>query len=257
MKPSSAGGRFIPATLTASGGDHASTTGARSIACMAQPSTLPARVLEACGIVHASRDPAARAQSDAFREIRTRLLAMIPDRNFITLVVPVDRGSGASFVARNLAAAFALADNRTALLVDCNLQHPAQHQVLGVEPNSGGLADYLEHPAIGVQTVIYATGIPRLRLLPAGRSRNVEGEYFSSFRLHAVLDSLRCRYADRYLFLDGPAVAGAPDARILADLADLVVLVAGYGRDTPQAINQAAAVFDPSMFAGVVFNERP
>jgi hypothetical protein len=35
------------------------------------------------------------------------------------------------------------------------------------------------------------------------------------------------------------------------------VLVAGYGRDTPAAIAQAAAAFDPERFAGVVFNELP
>jgi MinD-like ATPase involved in chromosome partitioning or flagellar assembly len=128
---------------------------------------------------------------------------------------------------------------------------------LGIEQNSGGLVDYLEHPALGIQSVIYTTGVPRLRLLPAGRSRDVDGEYFSSFRLRAALDSLRSRYIDRYLFLDGPPVIGAPDARILSELADVVVLVAGYGRDTAQAISQAAAVFDPAIFAGVVFNERP
>jgi hypothetical protein len=33
------------------------------------------------------------------------------------------------------------------------------------------------------------------------------------------------------------------------------VLVAGYGRDTPAAIAQAAATFDPDRFAGVVFDE--
>ena len=56
-------------------------------------------------------------------------------------------------------------------------------------------------------------------------------------------------------FLDSPPVIGSPDARILADLADVVVLVAGYGRDTPPTIAQAAANFDPAKFAGVIFNE--
>ena len=96
-----------------------------------------------------------------------------------------------------------------------------------------------------------------MRLIPAGKARENSGEYFSSFRMRAVIDSLRCRYSDRYLFLDGPAVKGSPDARILSDLADFVVLVAGYGRDTPSAINQAVANFDPDKFAGVVLNHVP
>jgi Mrp family chromosome partitioning ATPase len=44
---------------------------------------------------------------------------------------------------------------------------------------------------------------------------------------------------------------------MLADLADLVVVVAGYGRVTMDAIERAVANFDPSKMAGVVLNKRP
>jgi Mrp family chromosome partitioning ATPase len=196
------------------------------------------------------REESVRQQSDAFRGIRTRLLEMAGETNFITLVVAVSPRSGSSFVTRNLAAAFAFDEAKTSLLVDCNLRYPNQAR-------TGGLIDFLEHPSRGIASIMYHTGVPRLRLIPAGKSRENSGEYFSSFRMRAVLDSLRCRYPDRYLFLDGPPVKGSPDARILADLADFVVIVAGYGRDTPAAINQAVANFDPAKLAGVVFNQSP
>ena len=224
----------------------------RSIARMAEPRALAPRQLDERRLIH--RDDSARPQADAFREIRTRLLALGGDQNFVTMVAPVSSGSGGSFVARNLAAAFAFDEAKTALLVDCNPRHAAQHKALGVDTGPG-LIDYLERPALGIEPIIYRTGIPRLRLIPAGKTREISGEYFSSFRMRAVLDSLRCRYPDRYLFLDGPAIKGSPDARILSELADFVVLVAGYGRDTPTAIAQAAAAFDPNRFAGVVFNQ--
>ena len=64
------------------------------------------------------------------------------------------------------------------------------------------------------------------------------------------------KQAPCYSFLDGPPVKGSPDARILSESVDFVVLVAGYGHDTIDDITQAAALFDPSKFAGVVFNER-
>jgi len=203
------------------------------------------------------REESVRQQSDAFRGIRTRLLEMAGENNFITLVVAVSPRSGASFVTRNLATAFAFDESKTSLLVDCNLRYPNQHKAFGIEPHTGGLIDFLEHPSRGITSIMYPTGVPRMRLIPAGRSRENSGEYFSSFRMRAVLDSLRCRYSDRYLFLDGPSVKGSPDARILADLADFVVVVAGYGRDTPAAINQAVANFDPAKLAGVVFNQSP
>jgi len=202
-------------------------------------------------------DGANRKLVDAFRELRTRLLATSND-NFITLVAPVSPGCGGSFVARNLAVAMTFDQSKSALLIDCNLRRPAQDRSMRIDAANGGLVNYLEDPDADVETMLYETGIPRLRLIPAGRSRlgDTETEYFASFRMRLLLDSLRSSYADRYLFLDSPPVLGAPDARMLADLADVVVLVAGYGRNTPAEIAAAASNFEPAKFAGVVFNEN-
>lgn len=194
-------------------------------------------------------------QVDAFREVRTRLLATSNDNNIVTLVAPVSRGSGGSYVARNLAAAFAFDETKSAVLIDCDLYRPTQHTTMRINPFKGGLVNYLEDPATFIADMLYETGIPRLRLVPAGAAPKRNSEYFSSFRMRLLVDSLRSRYPDRYLFLDSPPVRGAPDARILADIADVVVLVAGYGRDSPDDIARAAANFDPNKFAGVVFNE--
>lgn len=230
-------------------------TDSRSVARLREPEALSPRKLEERQLIHAHES--VRLQADAFREIRTRLLDLGTAHNFVTMVAAVSPHSGASFVARNLAAAFAFDSARSSLLIDCNVRHPSQHLALGVDPAHGGLMDFLDHPAIGIEKILYPTGIPRVRLIPAGTQREIAGEYFSSFRIRALLDSLRSRYPERYIFLDGPAVKGSPDARILADLADFVVLVVSSGRDTPSAINRAVANFDPSKLAGVIFNEKP
>jgi protein-tyrosine kinase len=228
---------------------------ARSIARVSETQVLTSRNLEEQRIIH--RNDSVREQADAFRELRTRLLARGGERNFITLVAPISHGCGGSFVARNLAAAFAFDEAKTSLLVDCDARHPSQHKALGVDPVLGGLTDYLEDLSVDLGQVLYRTGVPRLRLLPCGSQREITGEAFSSFRMRAMVDSLRSRYADRYLILDGPSVQGSPDARILSDLADQVVLVAGYGRVTMETIDKAIANFDPEKLAGVVLNQRP
>src|SRR5690606_13486410 len=187
----------VGAALGAAAGDIARRAGAsRSIARIVEPHALTRVALEERRLIH--RDESVRRQADAFREIRTRLLALGGERNFITMVAPISPKSGGSFVTRNLAAAFAFDEAKTALLLDCDLRHPSQHGALGIEPANGGLIDYLDHPAIGVEKILYPTGIPRLRLIPAGREREMGGEYFSSFRMRALLDSLRSRYPDRY-----------------------------------------------------------
>ncbi len=224
----------------------------RSIAPVTEPGTLTGRQLQDRATIY--RTDRMRPEVDAFRELRTRLLA-VADGNFVTLVASVSAGSGGSFVARNLAAAFAFDASKSALLLDCDLRHPSQHKTMRIDPANGGLIDYLDDDGIDVSEVIYPTGVARLSLLPTGASRETGAEYFSSLRMRLLLDSLRSRHPGRYMVLDAPPVRGTPDARILADLADLVVLVAGYGCDTPSAIAQAAANFDPAKFAGVVFNE--
>lgn len=224
----------------------------RALAPVVEPGTLTGQELQERATIQRTDD--IRPEVDAFRELRTQLLS-VARGNFVTLVAPVSAGSGGSFVARNLAAAFAFDASKSALLVDCDLRHPSQHRTMRIQTLNGGLIDYLEDDSTDVSEVIYPTGVTRLSLLPTGDSRETGAEYFSSPRMRLLLDSLRSSHPSCYMVLDAPPVRGTPDARILANLADLVVLVAGYACDTPAAIAQAAAGFDPTKFAGVVFNE--
>ena len=195
-------------------------------------------------------------QLDLFRELRTRLLAVALARglaSFTVLVVPLAGRSGASFVARNLAAALTLHDERVAVLIDCNLRNPTQHIALGAQAKEGGLFQFLEQPDITLDRLVVPTVIPRLHLIPAGKPSVAAREYFSSFGMNMLLDALRQELC--CTVLDGPPVTGAPDARILSELADMVVLVVGYGRSSAEEISEAAAAFDRNKFAGVVFNE--
>jgi protein-tyrosine kinase len=198
---------------------------------------------------------ATEEQLDNFRELRTRLLAMAAGLDlarFTTLIVPMTSGAGGSFVARNLAAAFALQDGRAAMLVDCNMKHPTQHEAFGTSPV--GLFNFLDEPDVQYDSLLRRTGIPALHLIPAGSARSKFREYFSSAPMRALMDAVR--KSEYFVFLDGPPAMGSPDARILSEFADFVILVVGYGSGTAEEIAQTAALFDPAKFAGVVFNER-
>ncbi|MCK7593992.1 CpsD/CapB family tyrosine-protein kinase [Pseudomarimonas salicorniae] len=203
-----------------------------------------------------SHDMADPRPADAFRDLRTQLLAHHAG-NSVILVAAVQRGNGGSFVALNLASAVAFDESRCAVLIDCNLRAPQLHERLAVDPKKGGLVDYLEGRVESLSDVVYPTGVARLMLVPAGGRREASGELLGSQRMVALLDSLRAADASLSIVLDGPAVSSSPDARILSQVADQSVLVAGYGRDTPTAVREAAAVFDPARMAGLVFNRVP
>lgn len=215
---------------------------------------LGTRALEERKLIH--RNDSVRVQADAFRALRTKLLAHGGDTNFVTLVAPVNHGCGASFVARNLAAAFAFDETKAALLIDCDVLRPAQHRVLAIDANRGGLIDYLDAKVEDIATVQYETGLSRLRLIPSGSQREMTSEYFSSSRMRMMIDSLRASHPNCYIILDAPPALGSPDARILSDLADQVVVVSGYGRATVEDVDAAASAFDQHKLAGIVFNDR-
>jgi protein-tyrosine kinase len=235
--------------------DDAGRVNGTSIARMAEPATLSANALEDRRLIHMDmEDP---QQVDTFREIRLGLRDRPGNANPVILVTGVSSGCGTTFVAKNLATAIAFDEARTALLIDCNLRRPQLSREFALDTSAGGLIEFLHTPAIGLPTIIYPTGVPRLRLIPAGRAKRASGEFLASFRMRALVDVLRNRYSDRALIIDAPPVIGSPDARILAELADTVLLVAGDGMHSPDSINAAARAFPPDKFGGVIFNHVP
>jgi len=191
-----------------------------------------------------------------FRELRTKIVQQSKGGNCIVLVAGVSKGSGASFVARNLSAAFAFDHGKTALLIDCNLRNPSVQKLVGGDP-AEGLTDYLENPDIDVGRIIHPVGIARMRAIPAGQRASSDTEHFTSLKMHHLVASLRQRYAERYVVLDAPPMTDSSDIRILAELSDYVLLVARYGRSTTAQIDKCAAAFDPGKLLGVVFNDEP
>ena len=188
-----------------------------------------------------------------FREIRTKLLQRSGQKNFVLMVSSVSESGGGSFAAINLASVFALDERRTSLYIDCNLHHPYAAKLLPTEPEYG-LTDYLENPALSVEDIIYASGIPRLRVIPAGTMRETAVEYFNSLRMEELMRSLKQRYPDRFIILDVPAVNVGAEARILAQLCDYAVLVVPFGKVTTGQVLSGVDAVGRDRFAGLVFN---
>lgn len=190
-----------------------------------------------------------------FREIRTKLLQKAEQNNFVLMVSSLAEQGGASFTAINIAAAFALDERRTSLFIDCNLYDPYATRLLPTEPEYG-LTDYLENPALMVEDIIYASGIPRLRVIPSGTMRETAVEYFNSLRMEELMRSLKQRYPDRFIVLDVPPVHSGAEARILSQLCDFAVLVVPFGRVTTGQVLSGIDAVGKERFAGVIFNDE-
>lgn len=193
---------------------------------------------------------------NALRELRTSVLQRLDPEKRIIMVTATTDGGGASFVARNLAAAIALDEGKTALIIDCNLKHPDISRLAEIKSNPG-LRGFLKDTTINPEDIICRTGVPRLRIIPAGDNVEEIREFFTSLRLRQLLIELKRRYPERYIVLDAPSITSDADARILVDVCDQVALVVPFGKTTTTQIVHAAKLIGKDKFMGLIFNNKP
>lgn len=194
--------------------------------------------------------------ADAFRQLRTSLLQKSGDKNFVLVVTSATGDGGASFVALNLAAAIAFDESKTALVLSANLLNPALDKLVQTEGEVAGLTDYLSGKEKDVERIIHPIGVPRLRVIPAGRQNRSAMEYFTTPQLGHLIRSLRQRYRERYLIIDAPPVMHSADARLLSELADFTLLVVPYGKTTPTQVTEAALAIGEEKLVGCVLNNE-
>ena len=65
---------------------------------------------------------------------------------------------------------------------------------------------------------------------------------------------VRTRYSDRFVFIDSPPVTESSEARILAELVDVVVLVVPHASVTQEQIEMAIDTVGEKKLAGLIYN---
>lgn len=241
-------------SLTGTAERAGDTTSADEIARMVDPLRRSETELSTRRIIFPSmRDTAIR---DAFRDLRTSIVQKAGSANAIVLVTSTAERGGGSFVALNLAAAIAFDENRTALLVDCNLRTPV-HEELVVTDNPLGLTDFLRDPDVAVAEIIHPSGIPRLRIIPIGRNKDPGSEYFALLKMQRLFRELKQRYRERFVVVDAPAVSVSADVRMLAELCDYALLVVPYGGSTDTQIEAAVSAIGEQRLLGTIINDEP
>lgn len=192
----------------------------------------------------------------AFRDLRTTVIQKTGGNCGMVVVTSVSEDGGASFVAMNLAAAFAFNQHRTAIFHDCNFRAGGHYDFL-VESPDRGFTDYVMDNEVKISDVIQKTGIPRLRLIPAGSRRDSASEMFTLEQSLKFFQHVRRRYKDRTIIVDAPPVDVVADTRVLLDICDHVLLVVPYGKVSNERIAAVVRELPKDKFLGIVMSERP
>ncbi len=162
--------------------------------------------------------------SEAYRRLRVNLMSAGKEEPLCTvLVAAASPSKDKPQVVANLAVAFAKVGQRV-ILVDCDLRHPGQHTLFGVNAILGVTAAVKDEMA---PLPLQATEVPGLQLLPAGPRIDVPSDLLASPAMGRLVQRLGSE-ADVVLF-DAPPVTVATDAAELATQVDGVLLTIAAG----------------------------
>ncbi len=187
--------------------------------------TVPrARHTDRIEVVHEPRS----AVSETIYTIQTQI-GLVARGNDATTIMITSPGpeEGASFIAANLAVAFAQARERV-VLVDGDLRHPSLWQLFKKDAKHPGLAELAAVPSLAPRDVLISEIHGDLQLLLAGPVSTIPTERLMSERLERIVADLRDRA--EIVIIVAPPLLTDSDALLFAVEADHTVVVARAGQ---------------------------
>jgi non-specific protein-tyrosine kinase len=192
---------------------------------------------------------------DAYKVLRTQIQHRAQEKGMKTIMITsAQSNEGKTLTAVNLSLTFAKAFGQTVLLVDGDLKQQSVHRLLGVE-GKRGLADYLMDD-MPLKDLIVWPGVDKFTLISGGRSIQDSTELLGSPKMKALVQEMKTRYADRYVFFDVPPLLQRADAGAFAPFVDGIVMVVEEGKTSLQHVKQALELIPGEKFIGFVLNRQ-
>jgi capsular exopolysaccharide synthesis family protein len=167
-------------------------------------------------------------------------------------------GEGKSTITSNLAIAIAEV-GRKVLLIDADMRRPRQHEVFSVD-NEFGLSNLLRDktPLNGDVTLgglIQQTHVPGLWILPSGPGTTSATNLLYSSHMSSLMHYLKEEFDA--ILIDTPPMLQIPDARVVARLADSVIMVVRAQQTSRDALVAACQRFseDGTKVLGTILND--
>ena len=161
--------------------------------------------------------------AEAFRQMRVNLqFATAGESDNVVLVSSPQPGEGKSTIRANLAVALGQS-GRKVVVVDGDLRMPSMHKLFATNERAPGLSNALADREIDPASIIHATDVYGVDLVPSGQTPPNPVELLGSPAMSLVLDRLKKEYD--IVLVDSPPVLAVADASILASQSDGIIMV--------------------------------
>jgi protein-tyrosine kinase len=163
-------------------------------------------------------------------------------------------GEGKTFTSLNLALSLALEKDIDVLLVDADVRKPHVSRLLGVG-DQPGLLELLGNSELHPDSLILASNVPGLSVLPAGHPIDTATELLSSMRMRDIVRQMTPPGARRIVLFDSPPLLLATESHALAAHMGQVVLVVRADVTPQKAVLQAVDALGEGKQIGLVLNQ--
>ncbi|MGB2401923.1 MAG: polysaccharide biosynthesis tyrosine autokinase [Akkermansiaceae bacterium] len=162
------------------------------------------------------------SNAESIRNLRASIMLLgKAERNKSILITSAAPGEGKTTIASELAASFALNEQKT-ILVDLDLRKPRVHTLFPDINESLGISEVLSGQA-DLAVVVQRTSIQGLHVICAGTKPPNPSELLQENEIADIISKL-CEYYDRVI-VDTPPVLPVSDTRLLAQHVQTVILV--------------------------------
>ena len=209
----------------------------------------------------AHEDPKSHV-SELFRTLRTNVQFMNSNKKLRTLLVTSTLpGEGKTWIASNLAIAFAQADKKV-VLIDADMRKCCLHNVFRVS-SCPGLSNYLSgvnennNEIQNLDNYLRETEVPNLYLIPAGNVPPNPSELLTTPQMVTLLERLK-EICD-LIIIDATPSKLVTDAIILSRIVDSTIIVAGHNMAKKEDLSKVVRDIKNvgGNIAGVVYNQKP
>ncbi len=145
---------------------------------------------------------------------------------------------------------------RKTLVIDCDVRKAIKYKKLN-EQTSLGLANFLLMDDVSLDEIVYETNIDNLSYIPCGDYSENSTRILCSTKMEKLIELVKDQY-DCIIF-DFPSLTIVPDAQILFQSVDGIVLLAGIGETRKKQIKEAKMKIAPFIdkYYGMIVNKIP